>query len=92
MLSLVSMYKATVKKDDLWINVYINFGSEDHDGTGGQESEHDVTTAQESECDVTTAWESDRDVTTAQEIQLDEDEDVHNIFETKKKKKKKHKQ
>ena len=54
--------------------MYINFGSEDHDGTGGQESERDVTTAQESE----------RDVTTAQEIQLDED--VHNVFETKKKK------
>ena len=61
MLSLVSIYKATMKKDDLWINVYINFGSE--------------------ECDVTTA----------QEMQLDEEEDVHNVFETKKKKKK-HKQ
>ena len=60
--------------------MYINFGSEDRDGTGGQESEHDITTTQESE----------HDVTTAQEIQLDED--VHNIFETKKKKKKKHKQ
>ena len=60
--------------------MYINFGSEDRDGTGGQESKHDITTTQESE----------RDVTTAQEIQLDED--VHNIFETKKKKKKKHKQ
>ena len=71
MLSLVSIYKATMKKDDLWINVYINFGSEDRDGTGGQESERDVTTAQESE----------RDVTTAQEIQLDED--VHNVFEKK---------
>ena len=79
-----------MKKDDLWINVYINFGSEDRDGTGGQESECDITTAQESEHDVTTAWESERDVTTAQEIQLDED--VHNVFETKKKKKKKHKQ
>ena len=55
MLSLVSIYKVTMKKDDLWINVYINFGSEDRDGTGGQESEYDVTTAQESECDVTTA-------------------------------------
>ena len=80
MLSLVSIYKATMKKDDLWINVYINFGSEDHDGTGGQESE----------CDITTTQESERDVTTAQEIQLDED--VHNVFEMKKKKKKKHKQ
>ena len=70
--------------------MYINFGSEDPDGTGGQESEHDVTTAQESECDVTTARESEHDVTTAQEIQLDED--VHNVFETKKKRKKKHKQ
>ena len=54
--------------------MYINFGSEHHDGTGGQESERDVTTAQEIECDVTTV----------QEIQLDED--VHNVFETKKKK------
>ena len=80
MLSLVSIYMVTMKKDDLWINVHINFDSEDHDGTGGQESEHDVTTAQESE----------RDVTTAQEIQLDQD--VHNVFEMKKKKKKKHKQ
>ena len=60
------------------------------DGTGGQESEHDITTAQESEHDVTTVRESEHDVTTAQEIQLDED--VHNVFETKKKKKKKHKQ
>ena len=35
--------------------MYINFGSEDRDGTGGQESEYDVTTTQESEHDVTTA-------------------------------------
>ena len=54
--------------------MYINFGSEDRDGTGGQESE----------CDITATQESEHDVTTAQEIQLDED--VHNVFETKKKK------
>ena len=59
--------------------MYINFGSEDRDGIGGQESECDITTIQESECDVTTA----------QEIQLDED--VHDVFDMKKKKKK-HKQ
>ena len=70
--------------------MYINFGSEDRDGTGGQESERDIATTQESERDVTTVRESEHDVTTAQEIQLDED--VHNIFETKKNKKKKHKQ
>ena len=54
--------------------MYINFGSEDCDGTGGQESE----------CDATTTQESEHDVTTVLEIQLDED--VHNVFETKKKK------
>ena len=42
MLPLVSIYKMTMRKKDLWINVYITFGSDDHDGTGGQESEHDV--------------------------------------------------
>ena len=50
--------------------MYITFGSEDHDGTGGQESEHDVTTAQE----------------------IQHDPDVHDVFEMKKKKKKKHNQ
>ena len=47
-----------MSKKDLWINVYITFGSEDRDGTGGQESERDVKTAQEIQHDFHEALET----------------------------------